>query len=163
MKKIFFLIFLILLSCSGGDTVSSSETDDNSDNSDTQPTNFTIYHTGNSNIQVTPSGGICLMGGAAEDDNGMRWFLNRANGGDIVVLRTSGSDGYNDYMYQELGVTINSVNSIVFEEASEHPDIITLINNAEGIWFAGGDQGTYIDYWRDTAIQQAIKLSLIHI
>ena len=157
MKKIFFLIFLILLSCSGGDTVSSSETDDNSDNSDTQPTNFTIYQTGNSNIQVTPSGGICLMGGAAEDDNGMRWFLNRANGGDIVVLRTSGSDGYNDYMYQELGVTINSVNSIVFEEASEHPDIITLINNAEGIWFAGGDQGTYIDYWRDTAIQQAIK------
>ena len=159
MKKIklSILLFLILLSCSGGDTVSSSETDDNSDNSDTQPTNFTIYQTGNSNIQVTPSGGICLMGGAAEDDNGMRWFLNRANGGDIVVLRTSGSDGYNDYMYQDLGVTINSVNSIVFEEASEHPDIITLINNAEGIWFAGGDQGTYIDYWRDTAIQQAIK------
>ena len=155
--KLFVLLFLILLSCSGGDTVSSSETDDNSDNSDTQPTNFTIYQTGNSNIQVTPSGGICLMGGAAEDDNGMRWFLNRANGGDIVVLRTSGSDGYNDYMYQDLGVTINSVNSIVFEEASEHPDIITLINNAEGIWFAGGDQGTYIDYWRDTAIQQAIK------
>ena len=87
--KLFVLLFLILLSCSGGDTVSSSETDDNSDNSDTQPTNFTIYQTGNSNIQVTPSGGICLMGGAAEDDNGMRWFLNRANGGDIVVLRTS--------------------------------------------------------------------------
>ena len=77
------------------------------------------------------------MGGAAEDDNGMRWFLNRANGGDIVVLRTSGSDGYNDYMYLELVVSINSVNSIVFEGASEHPDIITLINNAEGIWFAG--------------------------
>ena len=155
--KLFVILFLILLSCSGGDTVSSSETDDNSDNSDTQPTNFTIYQTGNSNIQVTPSGGIGLMGGSAEDDNGMRWFLNRANGGDIVVLRTSGSYGYNDYMYQELGVTINSVNSIVCEEASEHPDIITLINNAEGIWFAGGDQGTYIDYWRDTAIQQAIK------
>ena len=66
MKKIFFLIFLILFSCSGGDGVSSSETDDNSDNSDTQPTNFTIYQTGNSNIQVTPSGGICLMGGAAD-------------------------------------------------------------------------------------------------
>ena len=154
MKKIFFVIFLILLSCSGGNTVSSSETDDNSDS---QPTNFTIYHIGNSNIRVTPEGGICLMGGSAEDDNGMRWFLNRVHGGDIVVLRTSGSDGYNDYMYQELGVTINSVNSIVFEGPSEHSDIITLINNAEGIWFAGGDQGTYIDYWRDTAIQEAIK------
>jgi len=118
---------------------------------------FTIFSTGNANIDTSPQGGFCLMGGAAEDDNAMIWFLNRADGGDIVVLRTSGSDGYNDYMYQDLGVTINSVNSIVFQEQSEDDEIINLINNAEGLWFAGGDQATYIDYWRDTAIQVAIK------
>ena len=44
------------------------------------------------------------MGGATENDNAMRWFLNLADGGDVVVLRTSGSDGYNDYMFNQLGV-----------------------------------------------------------
>jgi cyanophycinase len=151
--SLFICFIFLFIACSSDNTVSSSE----NDNTTTEPINFTLYATGNSNIQTSPQGGFCLMGGAAEDDNAMRWFLNRADGGDIVVLRTSGSDGYNDYMYHDLGVTINSVNSVVFQEASEHTDIINLINNAEGLWFAGGDQGTYIDYWRDTAIQEAIK------
>jgi hypothetical protein len=38
------------------------------------------------------------MGGASEDDNAMKWFLQRANGEDIIILRTSGSDGYNAYI-----------------------------------------------------------------
>ena len=54
------------------------------------------------------------MGGATEDDNAMVWFLERSQGGDILVLRASGSDGYNDYFYSDLGVTVNSVETIVF-------------------------------------------------
>jgi hypothetical protein len=62
---------------------------------------YTSYKIGNTTDLVTnPSGGVCLMGGATEDDNAMRWFLQRANGGDIVVLRASGSDGYNTYFIQ---------------------------------------------------------------
>ena len=38
------------------------------------------------------------MGGSRENDNAMRWFLKQADGGDILVLRASGSNGYNDYM-----------------------------------------------------------------
>lgn len=49
--------------------------------------NYTSYLTGNPTDMVTnPLGGICLMGGATEDDNAMKWFLQRANGGDILVL-----------------------------------------------------------------------------
>ena len=49
--------------------------------------NYTSYFTGNSTDVVTsPSGGVCLMGGASEDDNAMKWFLQRANGGDILIL-----------------------------------------------------------------------------
>lgn len=70
---------------------------------------YTTYFTGNTeDLITTPSGGICLMGGASEDDEAMKWFLNRANGGDVLVLRTSGgSNGYNEYMYSDLGVTLN--------------------------------------------------------
>ena len=42
------------------------------------------------------------MGGASEDDNAMKWFLERANGGDVLVLRATGADGYNDYLFSSL-------------------------------------------------------------
>ena len=36
----------------------------------------------------------------------MQWFLQRAGGGDVLILRVSGSDGYQDYFYNELGVDV---------------------------------------------------------
>jgi len=121
---------------------------------------YTSYRTGNStSITTTPSGGVCLMGGASEDDEGMRWFLQRANGGDVLVLRATGSDGYNNYMYAQLGVTLNSVETIVCHNAScaNEAYIQQRIQEAEAIWFAGGDQYTYISYWRNTAIDNLIN------
>ena len=44
------------------------------------------------------------MGGASENDDGMA-VSERAGGGDVLVLRASGSDGYNSYFYNDLGVT----------------------------------------------------------
>jgi len=56
---------------------------------------YTSYFTGNStDVATTPLGGLCLMGGATESDPAMVWFLERASGGDVLVLRASGSDGY---------------------------------------------------------------------
>ena len=100
------------------------------------------------------------MGGSTEDANAMKWFLKRANGGDILVLRTSGSNGYNDYLYSELGVSVNSVETIVCHNAaaSNEPYILQKIQQAEAIWFAGGDQWTYINYWRNTPINKLLSL-----
>lgn len=122
--------------------------------------NYTTYFTGNqTDVVTTPSGGICMMGGASEHDEAMKWFLQRANGGDILVLRTSGSDGYNNYMYSSLGVSVNSVESIVFNNASASTEsyIHQRIQKAEAIWFAGGNQWNYISYWRNTAIDSLIN------
>jgi cyanophycinase-like exopeptidase len=115
-------------------------------------------------VETQPEFGICLMGGAGESDEAMTWFLERANGGDVVVLRASGSDGYNDYMYSDLGVTINSVETIVFNsaEASNDPYVIEKLNNAEAIWMAGGDQYDYIEYWKGTPVEEAIN-NLINV
>ncbi len=122
--------------------------------------NYTSFFTGNTlDITTVPSGGICLMGGASEDDNAMIWFLERANGGDVLVLRASGSDGYNNYMYSELGVGVNSVETIVFNNASAANEnyVHQKIRQAEAIWFAGGDQWDYVSYWRNTAIDNLIN------
>lgn len=126
----------------------------------TQAQTYTSYITGNpTDLETEALGGICLMGGASEDDNAMQWFLERANGGDILVLRASGSDGYNNYMYSSLGVTVNSVETIVFHNAaaSNEAYIHQKIQQAEAIWFAGGDQWNYVSYWRDTPIATLIN------
>lgn len=126
---------------------------------------YTSYFTGNTIDTVTnPTGGVCLMGGATENDNAMIWFLNHCDGGDVLVIRASGSDGYNDYLYQELNVTINSVESIVFNDAqaSLDPYIQQKITQAEGIWIAGGDQWDYVSYWRNTAIDSLINDAILN-
>jgi hypothetical protein len=52
--------------------------------------NYTSYIMGSPLDTLTsPKGGICLMGGATEDDRAMKWFLERANGGDVLLLRVS--------------------------------------------------------------------------
>lgn len=127
--------------------------------------NYTSYFTGNTTDIITnPLGGICLMGGSTENDNAMVWFLERANGGDVLVLRASGSDGYNNYMYSQLGVSLNSVETIVFNAASASNEtyIHDRIQKAEAIWFAGGDQWNYVSYWRNTSIASLINDAILN-
>lgn len=120
---------------------------------------YTSYFTGSAiDVAPAPLGGVCMMGGATEHDGAMAWFLQRANGGDVLVLRASGSNGYNSYMYNELG-GINSVETIVFHDAgaATDPYVLGRIDRAEAIWFAGGDQWNYVDYWRNTPVAQHIN------
>ena len=125
-----------------------------------QSQNYTSYFTGNSaDVMTQPTGGICLMGGASEHDEAMKWFLQQSNGGDVLVIRATGSNGYNDYMYTQLGITVNSVETIVFNNANASSDayVIDKIKKAEAIWIAGGDQWTYTSYWRNTAVDSLIN------
>lgn len=122
--------------------------------------NYTEYQTGSTtNITTNHQQGVCLMGGATEQDDAMIWFLNKADGGDVVVLRASGSDGYNDYFYTDLGVAINSVTTFVINNATgaTDPYVLQKVANAEAIWFAGGDQYDYVSYFKDNAMEDALN------
>jgi cyanophycinase-like exopeptidase len=121
---------------------------------------YTSYFTGDvADAVATPLGGTCVMGGATENDDAMRWFLERSGGGDILVIRASGSDGYNDYLFSELGISVNSVETIVFnnEQAALDTYVLEQIANAEAIWMAGGNQWNYVDYWRGNQVSQIIN------
>jgi cyanophycinase-like exopeptidase len=122
--------------------------------------NYTSYLTGNhEDVMTTPQFGVCLMGGASESDDAMRWFLERADGGDILVLRASGSDGYNNYLYSQLGVTVNSVETLVIhnQAGALEPYVLQKVAQAEAIWFAGGDQWNYVNYFRNNAMEDALN------
>ena len=121
------------------------------------------YFTGDTtDVNTGADYGICLMGGSTEDDRAMKWFLEKANGGDIIVIRASGSDGYNDYFFSELDVEVNSVETIVFnnDAAANDSYVLQQIANAEAIWIAGGDQSVYINYWKNTEVENLLNMHM---
>ena len=122
-------------------------------------TNWIVGDTADYANPGTTLPGIVLAGGGGDNDQAMRWMLDRAGGGDVVVIRASGSDGYNDYFYSELGVGVNSVETIRFESgaAAESPYVINRIRDAECLFIAGGDQYDYYAYWKDTPVEEAIN------
>jgi cyanophycinase-like exopeptidase len=107
---------------------------------------------------ASPLGGIVLSGGAGEVDPAMQWFLQRANGGDVLVLRVSGSDGYQNYLYNELGVDVASVETIRFAapSAANADYVVQRIAEAEAVWLAGGDQSDYVNFWQGTPVEDGL-------
>ena len=119
-----------------------------------------FFHTGSTeDVETEPVFGILLAGGASDNDDGMKWLAQRANGGDVVVLRASGSDGYNNYIYNQLGVEVNSVTSIVIIGSSQanNPDVCEAVDNAEMVFIAGGNQWHYYNEWKGTCLQEALN------
>ncbi len=116
---------------------------------------YTYFLTGNpADAKPTKTeGALLLMGGSTDVEDAFRWFVRKAGGGDIVVLRASGADGYNNYIYSKIG-GVDSVETILFHHrnASSDERVLALIRNAEGIWLAGGDQSRYVNFWKDTPV-----------
>ncbi|MBT8495053.1 MAG: cyanophycinase [Deltaproteobacteria bacterium] len=107
---------------------------------------------------VTPTGpGLFLAGGGADVDAGFLWMASHAAGGDMVVIRASGSDGYNDYLYSELG-GFDSVETLLLDrrELADDPYVAWVLAHAEAIFIAGGDQWRYIEAWTGTEVQSAL-------
>jgi len=98
-----------------------------------------------------------LLGGGTDVDKAFVWMITNSGGGDIVVLRASGTDAYNEYIYG-LG-RVNSVSTIICKSKSASTDAFVLerIENSEGLFFSGGDQWLYYSYWKNTPVQTAVN------
>jgi len=120
---------------------------------------YDSYLTGNAaDVTRKTTGGLVLAGGGTDVPDASRWLIAHAGGGDVVVIRASGADGYNGFM-MGLGPA-DSVESIVFKsrEASSDPEIIRTLEHAEAVFLAGGDQGNYIKYWKDTPLEDTLNV-----
>jgi len=124
---------------------------------------YTSWLVGDSaDVRTTAHPSLLLAGGSTDQDDAMRWFLNRANGGDVVVIRASGADGYNRYLFSELGETVNSVETLLLDSrnAALDPEVARKIRNAEALFIAGGDQAAYVQFWKDTPVEDALNFLL---
>ncbi len=152
MKKISMLLcILIIISCG--------------DEGDSQQIKPEHYFTGNADVNTQTEFGIALMGGAdantiAEQES-FKFLVEKSGGGDFVVLRSSGSDGYNDFIFEDIG-GVNSVTTLVIrsKQDANNSFVTQTIRNAEAIFIAGGDQSNYVNYWSNSKLQEALNFVL---
>lgn len=125
-----------------------------------KPSNLTNWLTGDNNDtcpDISGNQGVLLMGGNFDVDEA---FVNqvkpRINQGDVVVLRTSGSNGYNDYLQGLLDS--NSVETLLVDSVSKaNSDYVEwAIKSAEFVFIAGGDQADYLNQWKGTKVESAL-------
>ncbi|CAF1592689.1 unnamed protein product [Rotaria sp. Silwood1] len=103
------------------------------------------------------SGGTVLVGGGPDVDAAMQWMINKSGGGDFVVIRASGTNAYNSYIY-DLG-SVNSVETLLINSTTLANDrqVETTIRGAEAVFIAGGDQANYVKYWKGTKVEAALN------
>lgn len=113
-------------------------------------------------VRSETSGRIVLMGGGTEVDRGSALFVDGALGGDVLVLRASGStESYTSYFAEELTSSIDvpaaSVTTLLLDDPALAADAAVLcrVDGAEAIWLAGGDQADYLVRWPD-ALRDAL-------
>jgi cyanophycinase len=124
-----------------------------------KPDGYEYYLTGNeADATTTTHPGFLLAGGNTDVDTAMQWMIDQSGGGDFVVIRASGADGYNAYIYSELGRVVDSVETIVMkqERAAYDPFVLDKILKAEALFIAGGNQWDYVRLWKGTPVEDAI-------
>jgi len=125
----------------------------------------TRYHSG-SRIDAKPvlHGPAYNLGGGGRDVmEALQWMIDQVRGPqrdakvDVVVLRASQADGYNQGILAMAGV--NSVETLVITSAADAntPEVEATIRQAEVVFFAGGNQCHYVTYFKGTKVEAAVK------
>ncbi|MGD9962571.1 MAG: cyanophycinase [Thermoplasmata archaeon] len=103
------------------------------------------------------SPGLLLAGGSTDVAEAMEWMISKSGGGDFLVIRCSGTDAYNPWIYKTLG-GVDSCETIIFlkDEACFDEFVLDKIRCAEALFIAGGNQWDYVRMWKGTPVEDAI-------
>jgi len=115
-------------------------------------------------VVASPTRRLVLMGGGAEDDAAATLFAEGAGGGDLVILRASGSlSSYPTYFTTSLTPQPRPSSAVTLLTAipgtASDPAVLCWINRAEAVWLAGGSQWDYLGRWPDTVHAALSQLS----
>ena len=101
--------------------------------------------------------GLLLMGGGREVDAAFAWLVKHAGNGHIVILRASGDDELQKYIYNDVGGAA-SVQTLIFHDRAQasDPRVLDIVRHADGIFIAGGDQANYVRFWKGTPLNALI-------
>lgn len=124
---------------------------------------------------------LVLMGGGPDVDDAYRWMIDRAgitpaSGGRFVVIRTTGTDAYDPYLYYSdkkkstttpavdgyvggafLGLSAAETLVLSNRAAADDDFVNTVVGTANAVWIAGGDQSSYVNLWQGTKLNATLK------
>jgi len=105
--------------------------------------------------------GTVLMGGGTDVDAAFQWLCQLSGGGDFLVIRATGTDAYNPYI-RSLCPNGNSVATLIIpsRSAAADPAVLSLVDTAEALWIAGGDQSNYVNDWQDSPLEDSINAAI---
>ncbi|HEX5312010.1 cyanophycinase [Aquabacterium sp.] len=127
----------------------------------------------------TPS--FVLMGGGPDVDEAFRWMITRAGirpgtGGRFVIIRATGTDAYNPYIYYSdatnntngtgadgwvggAALGLSSVETLVIPSTAAANDAFVnqVVGQAHAVFIAGGDQADYIKNWKGTELDRTLQ------
>lgn len=162
MKKNIIYLATLLLTLSACDNASQAQFDEQTQVQAlnvAENCNVVNYLTGDPEDVSTKTESLTvLMGGGKDVDMAFKEMIKKSGGGDFVILRVSGADGYNPYVYTQLG-GVNSVETLMIDskEKANCPEIEQKIINAEAVFISGGDQSKYYTYWNNSKVKDALN------
>ena len=147
---------------------------------------YSYFATGNPQAAVTaptarPTPSFVLMGGGPDVDAAFRWLIQRAgivpgSGGRFVVIRASGGEDYDPYIYYSndasatsgpaadtwvggAALGLSSVETLVIPsvKAANNDAVNAILARANIVFIAGGDQSAYIRFWKGTKLEQTLQ------
>jgi len=113
-------------------------------------------------IVLNAQGNLMLVGGGAESEGGWsdtpyQWMVNNAENKKIGIVSYSDADNWLPDYFASLGA-IEAVNiKIDSRELAGHTNMFDSLNQFDALFFKGGDQSRYYDYYKNTAVQLAIE------
>ena len=104
------------------------------------------------------SPGLLLMGGGREIKAAFQWFVAQAGHGHVVILRASGDDALQKWIYRNVG-GVASVQTLIFHSRipASDPRVLAIVKHADGIFIAGGDQSNYVRFWKGTPLNALLN------
>jgi len=108
-------------------------------------------------VKTRTKPGFALIGGGKDLDPAFQWMCRRSGGGDFLILRATGTGAYN--LYVQSLCHQNSVSTLVIPDkrAANDPFVAQTIAHAEAIFISGGDQASYINFWKDAPVQKELN------
>jgi len=120
---------------------------------------YEYWCTGNCDrdVKTTPHPGIILMGGGTDVDEAFVQQIKWSDCGDFLVIRADRDKAYDKYVY-DLSCANSAATLYIKNKNGANDDyVVQKVNDAEAIFFAGGDQTTYLEDWKGTKMQTAIQ------
>lgn len=106
-------------------------------------------------------GFICGIGGGSENygdwsDEPYGWIVEKSGNGKIVILSYADASNWLPDYFKHLGANDAYNLKIPSGTAADDSTNFMEILNADGIFLKGGDQWKYVDFWKNTLVEEAI-------